>query len=356
MDPPGERSAVDPLPTDRPVRWGILAPGGIAARFAADLRLIPDDATIVAVASRDAARAEAFAADHGIARAYGGYDALATDPEVDVVYVASPHSHHAAAAELCLRSGKHVLVEKPLTASPADTSRLLTLAEQLGLFCMEAMWTRCNPLIRQVAGFAADGRFGAVRHVSCNFAFPFDGPPEHRLLNPDLAGGAILDLGVYPVHLALLLLGRPDRISGEGSFSPTGVDAHAVALLGWDATAARPAATASIMASLVCGPEQALSVTFEHARVDFPAGFIAPRTMSVTSLDPARGKPDTREYTATLPGEGFTFEAQEVARCLRAGLRTSPLVPPAATRDAAGVLAEWREAIVEGSDTGAHSA
>ncbi len=355
-DPHGRSPAFTPLPADRPVRWGILATGGIAARFTRDLQLIPDDAAVAAVASRDLARAEAFAADHGIPRAHGSYEDLAADPEVDVVYVATPHSHHLAAAELCLRAGKHVLVEKPLTASPADTARLLDLAEQEGLFCMEAMWTRCNPLMRQLAGFVADGRFGAVRHVSCSFTFPFDGPPQHRLLNPALAGGAVLDLGVYPVHAALMLLGRPDRVSAEGSLTRTGVDGHAAALLRWKATDSRPSATASLLASLECGPAESLSVAFEHARVDFPAGFIAPRSMIVTTIPTAGSERESLEYTATIPGEGFGFEAQEVARCLRAGQRVSPLVPPEATRDAAGVLAAWRAGIDGGRGSGAHSA
>ena len=355
IDPPGRAPAFAPLPDDRPVRWGILATGGIAARFVGDLHLVPDDAVAVAVASRDLVRAEAFAAEHGIARAYGRYEDLAADPDVDVVYVATPHSHHLAAADLCLRAGKHVLVEKPLTASEADTERLLALAEDLGLFCMEAMWTRCNPLIRQVAGFAADARFGAVRHVSCSFAFPFDGPPEHRLLNPDLAGGAILDLGVYPVHAALVLLGRPDRITAEGTLAGTGVDAHATALLHVAASDTRPAATASLMASIACGPAQHLSVVFERASVEFPSGFIAPRRMIVTAVGP-EGEQEPVEYTTSVPGEGFTFELQEVVRCLRAGEASSPLVPHRATRDAAGVLAAWRAAIDHGRGTGADPA
>ena len=349
-EPMVSQSAFPPLPADRPVRWGILATGGIAATFASDLQLIPQDAVGVAVGSRDPARARAFAAEHAIPTAYGSYEDLAADPDIDVIYVATPHSHHREAAEICLRAGKHVLVEKPLTSSPADTDHLLNLAGELGLFCMEAMWTRCNPLVRQVAGFAADGRFGAVRHVSSSFSFPFDGPPDHRLLNPDLAGGAILDLGVYPVHAAVLLLGRPDAVVASGSLTSTGVDGHAAALLTWHDDGRRPAATASLMASLECGPTQTLSVVFEHGRVDFPTHFVAPRSMIVTAAptDARGGDPEPQEYTTSVPGHGFTFEAQEVARCLRAGETASPLVPHAATRDVADVLAGWRSAIDQG--------
>ncbi len=349
-EPTAPQGAYPPLPSDRPVRWGILATGGIAATFTRDLQQIPEDARVVAVGSRDPDHARAFAAEHSIPTAHGSYEDLAADPEVDVVYVATPHSHHREAAEICLRAGKHVLVEKPLTASPADTDHLLGLAERSGLFCMEAMWTRCNPLIRQLADFVRDGRFGAVRHVASSFAFPFDGPPDHRLLNPDLAGGAILDLGVYPVHAALLLLGRPDAVVASGSLTSTGVDGHSTALLTWHADGHRPAATASLMASLECGPAQSLSVVFEHGRVDFPTNFVGPRTMTVTAApsDARHGDPEPQEYTATVPGHGFTFEAQEVARCLRAGETASPLVPHQATRDAAAVLAAWRAAIEEG--------
>lgn len=327
-----------PLPTDRPVRWGILATGGIAATFTADLQLIPDDAQVVAVGSRRLDAAERFAVEHQIPRAHSSYEQLAADPDVDAVYVATPHSHHLDAAALCLEAGKHVLVEKPLTASLADTDRLLELARSKGLFLMEAMWTRCNPLIRRASELASSELLGPVRHLVSGFGFHFDGPTEHRLLNPELAGGAILDLGPYPAHMAHLFLGSPTRLDAVGVLADTGVDAQASAL--WSVEDAdRPAASASLMVSLLGGPAQYLSVICESGRIDFPDGFIAPRRMTVTR---AGGE---EEFTAHVPGRGYTFQTQEVARCLRAGLTETPLVHWGATREVAGILAEWREKI-----------
>ena len=180
----------------------------------------------------------AFAADHGIPRAYDSYAELAGDPDVDVVYVASSHHDHFASAKLCLEAGKSVLVEKPLTTSPDDSAELINLAGRRGLFLMEALWTRTNPLLRKGAALAASGDLGEIRHVSANFGFG-RGPLTHRLLDPAQGGGVILDAGVYPLHAVNLFLGEPAGLLGYGSHAATGVDSHAAAVLSYPATEQR---------------------------------------------------------------------------------------------------------------------
>ena len=204
-----------PVSATQRIGWGILATGHIASVFARDLALV-DDARLVGVGSRSADKAEAFAAEHGATRAYGSYADLAADPEVDAVYVASTHNDHLESARLCLEAGKAVLVEKPLTTTPAETAALIECARDRGQFLMEAMWTRTHPLIRRLAEIAAAGEIGEIRHVAADFGFPFRGPESHRLLDPAQAGGAILDAGVYPAHAVHLFLGEPAELSAYG--------------------------------------------------------------------------------------------------------------------------------------------
>jgi predicted dehydrogenase len=329
-------------PALRPVRWGILSTGHIASVFTKDLALLPGEAELTAVGSRSRDKAEAFAAEYGVARAYGSYEELAADPDVEVIYVASTHNDHLPSARLCLEAGKAVLVEKPLTTSAADSEALVELARDRGLFLMEALWTRTQPLLRQGAELVRAGEIGAVRHVAMAFGFPFDGDESHRLLDPDQAGGAILDLGVYPTHLTNLFLGEPDDLVGSGIRGSTGVDVHAAAtLVHRDPSSGsgpddRPTATASLLCTLLAGPPVRLEVfgetgtlTYEHA--------ILPSTMTLQR----HGVDEPEEFVTQWPGGGYTFQAQEVMRCLRAGELESPLVPWADTLAVARTLDRW---------------
>src|SRR5919206_447024 len=193
---------------ERKVRWGILATGGIAAAFAADLVDLPD-AEIAAVASRRRESAQAFAERFGAARAYGDWESLAADPDIDVVYVATPHAAHRAAAGLCLTAGRNVLCEKAFTLNVREAQELVALARERGSFLMEAMWMYCNPLVRRLKRMVDDGAIGEVRHVQADFGLAGPFPPSHRLRDPLQGGGSLLDLGVYPVSFAQLLLGEP---------------------------------------------------------------------------------------------------------------------------------------------------
>jgi predicted dehydrogenase len=325
--------------------WGILATGHIASVFARDLALLPSEARLIAVGSRSLDRAMAFAADHGIPRVYDSYEELAGDPDLDVIYVASTHHDHFASAKLCLEAGKSVLVEKPLTTNPSDTAELINLAQDRGLFLMEALWTRTNPLLRKAAALAASGDLGEIRHVSANFGFAFRGPATHRLLDPALAGGAILDAGVYPLHAVNLFLGEPAELSGYGSHAATGVDSHAAAVLSYPGTEDRPAATATVICSLDVHLPTSLEVYGSFGRIMINDFFIRPKEMLVYRGHHRDVVPEV--LVSQSLGSGYTFQAQEVMRCLRMGEVESPMVPWRDTLAVSRTLALWQAAVGE---------
>ncbi|MBB4986845.1 MULTISPECIES: Gfo/Idh/MocA family protein [Streptomyces] len=298
------------------VRWGILATGGIAERFATDLTDL-DGAEVVAVASRSEAPARGFAERFGIPRAYGEWDGLFADPDVDVVYVATPHHAHREAAGRALEAGKAVLCEKAFTLNVREAQELVGLARERGLFLMEAMWMYCNPLIRRLAELVGDGAIGDVRTVQADFGLAGPFPPEHRLRDPAVGGGALLDVGVYPVSLAHLLLGEPDSVQAHARISPEGVDLNTGMLLGWDS-----GASALLSCSLEADTPLTASVTGTKGRIDVPRGFFFPERFTLV-----RDGAEPEEFVNTDHPHSMRHEAAEVMRCLRAGETESPLVP-----------------------------
>lgn len=334
----------------RRIGWGILGTGHIASVLARDLALLPDEAELVAVGSRRPESAQAFADEHGFARAHGSYTELAADPNVDVVYVASVHNDHFPSAQLCLEAGKAVLVEKPLAVSADQAEELVALARERGLFLMEAMWTRTHPLIRRAAEIAHDGEIGLIRHVAADFGFAFDGPATHRLLDPDQAGGAIWDAGVYPVHAVNLILGEPDRVLGYGGHAATGVEDHAAALLTFGATADRAPATAAVVCSLAVRFPTRLGIYGTRGRIMIDDFFIRPAEMLIFRGNDDNTVPEV--LVTQWPGGGYTFQAAEVMRCLRAGQVESALVPWASSLAVARTLDAWRASVGTGGDVG----
>jgi predicted dehydrogenase len=301
------------------VRWGILATGGIAAAFTADLVDLPD-AEVVAVASRTDASAKAFAERFGIPKAYGDWASLAEDADVDVVYVATPHSAHRAAAGMCLEAGRHVLCEKAFTLNSREAEELVALARRHDRFLMEAMWTYCNPLIRRLKALVEDGVVGEVRTVQADFGISGPFPPSHRLRDPAQGGGALLDLGVYPVSFAQLLLGEPSDVVASAVLSDEGIDLQTGAVLSFES-----GALASVHCSLTGGTPIAASVTGSEGRIDIPNGFFSADRFVVH-----RDGRDPEEFTADPahgPRNSLKHEAAEVMRALRAGEIESPLVP-----------------------------
>ncbi|MEU5216322.1 Gfo/Idh/MocA family oxidoreductase [Streptomyces sp. NPDC020807] len=298
------------------VRWGILATGGVAERMATDLAAL-EGAEIVAVASRTEASAKAFAERFGIPRAYGDWAGLVADAEVDVVYVATPHHAHREAAGLALEAGKAVLCEKALTLNSGEAEELVALARDRGRFLMEAMWMYCNPLVLRLAELVRGGAIGEVRTVQADFGLPGPFAADHRLRDPAVGGGALLDLGVYPVSFAHLLLGEPDSVQAHALLSPEGVDLNTGMLLGWES-----GASALLSCSLVADTPLTASVTGTEGRIEVPRGFFFPERFTLHR--PGR---EPEEFTATDDPLTFRHEAAEVMRALRAGETESPLVP-----------------------------
>jgi predicted dehydrogenase len=306
--------------TDRPVRWGLLAAGSIARAMAQTVGGTPDG-EVVAVAARDGGRASAFAQEHGIPRSYGSYAELVDDPDVDVVYVSSTHPFHAEHALAGLEAGKHVLVEKPFALTVADTERVLEAARDRGLFAMEAMWTRCLPLVRELVDRVRGGAVGDVRSFAAAFTVPFEYDETHRLFDLANGGGALLDIGIYPVTLAHLLLGHPTDVQVLGATVPTGADAQvALQWLTADGAVAQvlcDSRSHGTSRTVVRGTAGWIEV---HGPVNDPQSFTLHR-----GADPDEGE------HVTTDRRGLAHQVEEVHRCLREGLLQSPLVPHADT-------------------------
>ena len=298
-----------------PVRWGILGPGNIARTFTEDLLLL-DDHVVAAVGSRDAARAEAFAADYAVGRAYASYADLAADDSLDVIYVATPHPGHSGAARTCLLAGRPVLVEKPFTVTAAQAADLIALARDRRLFAMEAMWTRFSPLVREVAGLVRDGAIGQVTAVQADYAASPRYDPGSRLWNADLGGGALLDIGVYPISFGAMLLGEPDRVHAVATPAPTGVDANTAVIAHYP-----DGAVGLYHCGLQADSPRVATITGTGGIITVGPPFYRPERFTLR-----RGDGEPEMHTVTLAGHGFSYEAEEVARCLRAGLTESPLL------------------------------
>jgi predicted dehydrogenase len=315
-------------------RWGILATGGIATAFVQDLKLLPD-AELLAVGSRSAEAAEAFAGKHGIPRAYGSWRELADDSDLDVVYVATPHSAHYAATRILLEAGRAVLCEKPFTLDLTTTVELIDLARERGLFLMEAMWMRCNPGVLRVVELIRDGAIGRVSSVHADFgvAGPFE--PSHRMRAPELGGGALLDLGVYPVSFAHLILGMPEHVRAWAKIGPEGTDENTGIVFGYDS-----GAIASLTSGMLGQTSLAATVTGTKGRIVLDPPFHRPDRFTLH-----RDGVEPEVVEVTREGLGYRYEAAEVQRCLRAGLTESPLVPHAATIQVMDLLDKIREQI-----------
>ena len=208
---------------NRIIRWGVLGTGGIARTVARDFRFV-QEAELLAVASRELMRAQSFAQRYDIARSYGTYDALLQDNDIDVVYIATPHMRHADDALACIHAGKAVLCEKPFTINAREAQAVIQAARDRGVFCMEAMWMRFTPLIREVKVRVDQGEIGEVTHLTATFGYPLAFDPSSRNFNPELGGGALLDRGIYPLSLTFHLLGSPASIESEANIGSTGVD------------------------------------------------------------------------------------------------------------------------------------
>jgi predicted dehydrogenase len=300
-----------------PVRWGVAGTGRVAAHFARDLGHAPG-AERAAVSSRDAARARAFAAEHGFARAHEGVAALAEDAGVDVVYLAGVNTSHYADARCCLERGRPVVVEKPFTMDAREAGALADLARERGVFLMEGMWSRFFPAMEQARVWIQDGRIGAVRSVRADIghAVPYD--PANRLFDPALGGGALLDLGVYALSLVSWCGdATPRDVAAWPRMNEAGTDSACAWALGW---------TDGRLASGLCAVDQHLSreavLYGERGRIIFPDAFWRPVRVALH-----RDGREPELFEGAPPGRGFAWEAAHVMDCLRAGFTESPIMP-----------------------------
>ncbi len=299
------------------IRWGILATGGIAGKLAQALADC-DDAALVAVASRTQARADEFGDQWKIDRRYGSYEALAADPAVDVVYIATPHPFHYENMLLCLNAGKHVLCEKPLTLDAKQAQACINLARRKRLFLMEAVWTRFNPAIRQALQWAQAGAIGTVRLIKADFCINAPFNTTSRLYAPELGGGALLDLGIYPLTFATLFLGLPDSFTSTAHLNTiTGVDELVAMTLNYnDGRLAQLAASSRVslpIEAVIVGSEGSIKV---HEL------FIRPDRLSLHKP----GKP-VEVHELPFRSNGYIHEVEEVHKCLRAGRLESEVMP-----------------------------
>ena len=296
------------------VRWGIAATGGIARRFAQDLVHVPD-AELVAVGSRSRAAAEVFGAAHGAPHRHGSYEDLAADPDVDVVYVATPHSRHREDTLLFLDAGKAVLCEKPFALTRAEAAEMVAAARARGRFLMEAMWSRFLPAWAELRSLVAGGAIGEIRLVTASFAFQMSVDPVHRLFDLNLGGGALLDLGVYPVTLASMLLGAPERVAALAHLGETGVDEQTGAVLSFTGGALgivhAAIRTNTPITALVAGSDGSITI---------PPVFHMAEALELS------GAPGDRRVECPIRGNGLHYQVLEVNRCLREGRLESPLM------------------------------
>ena len=289
-------------------RWGILGPGNIAAKFAAGVAAL-DDQEVVAVGSRTQASADRFADRFDIRRRHVGYEALVADPEVDAIYVATPHSFHREHTFLALEYEKHVLCEKPFAINAGEAQEMVHAARDMKLFLMEAMWSRFLPIIVEMRRLIADGAIGTVQMIQADFGFRASFNPASRLFDPALGGGALHDVGVYPVSLATMLLGEPDRIAAVAALGATGIDENTGMVFGY------PGGEVALLATTV------RASTLQEAIILGSTGSIrvhSPWWVGNT-LTLQRAGHDPELFVRPFIANGYSHEAMEVASCVRAG-------------------------------------
>lgn len=298
------------------IRWGILAPGNIAHSFTQDLRTAGLD--VAAVGSRRLDAARAFAAEFDIPNAYGSYEELVADPDVDIVYVASPHSHHRDQAILALEAGKHVLIEKAVALDAVEAAEIRKAARSRGLLAMEAMWTRYLPHMIRIRELIAEGAIGDVRTLFADHTQSLPTDPGHRLNALELGGGALLDLGIYPVSFAVDILGPVADTRATGRLSETGADTEVAISLAHDGGAV----SSLVTSSRAQGPNVA-HILGTDGRIEIDRVWYTPTSFRLIGRDGAVAL----DYRSDVEGRGMQFQALYAEDLIRAGRTDSDLLP-----------------------------
>ncbi len=301
------------------LRWGVVAPGLIAGAFVGAMHRNTAQ-RVTAVGSRDLERARRFAADHGIERAYGSYEELVADPAVDVVYVAAPQSEHLALGLLAIAAGKHVLIEKPLATNADDARTLAEAGRAAGTLVMEAMWSRYLPQSSVIRTLVADGVLGDIRSVFADHGQAIPADPEHRLYRPELGGGALLDLGIYPIQLDSMVLGAPTSITAVGGMTETGVDAYSTLVLGHG-----PAVQSTLSTTILARTPTTASIIGTEARIELGSPFHIPTSLVLADNGFLTDTLRWDDPTGLTLFDGLAWEATALASFVGEGRTESPL-------------------------------
>jgi predicted dehydrogenase len=297
-------------------KWGIMAPGKMSAKFTKGISLL-ENAELWAVGSRDINRAKQFAQEYGFKKSYGSYEELARDTDTDIIYVASPHSHHHEHVMLCLKNGKHVICEKAFAINSHEVEEMVKTARQNNLFLMEALWPPFQPFYRKAFEILESGVPGKIIHLHAYFSFipPYD--PNDRKFNLALGGGSLLDIGIYPVIDAHAFLGVPDEVKATAAFAPTGSEESVSAILKYN-----NGRMATIFSSFKTNTGIACELYCENGNLTLSRG----RDMNQRVVLSLHGQ-DKQEFVFSPPAMGYHFEAQEVMKCLDEGKTESSVVP-----------------------------
>ena len=312
--------------------FGILGPGKIARRFADAFQYV-QGARVHAVASRDGGKAEQFASAVGATRSYSAYEDLVADPDVDIVYIATPHPFHHAQTILCLRHRKPVLCEKPLALNTRQATEMIALAKQNNTFLMEGMWSRFFPATHKALALVASGIIGEVKFVQADFGFAAPVNPEGRVYNLALGGGAQLDVGVYPLFLALLILGKPDQVKSFSHLAPTGADMSTGTLLHY-----KHGAMADIFSSITADSPKEGHILGTLGRIKLHAPWYKTQMVSLILHSG-----EVKEFAFPHSGNGFEYQIEAVVRCLEEGKAECDLMPHALSMMMAQVSDEIRK-------------
>lgn len=315
-------------------RWGILASGGIAQAFARDLSYF-NNHIVAAVGSRSQESADAFAAEFPGCVAHGSYEDLVNDPSLDAIYVATPHPYHVSNTVLALNAGKPVLCEKPFTINAKEAREMKTAADANGVALMEAMWARFLPHMRKVREIVASGVLGDIWAVEADHGQRLSDYANPRHWEPSLGGGALLDLGIYPISFAHMVLGKPDSITSSATFTDKGVDASSTAIFNYK-SGAQAILTSNMMVSTPCRA----TICGTLGKIEIDRTFYNPASMRVIMHDGT-----TTEYPNDYKGHGLREQAKEFERVVRSGETSSPILTPDESIEIMGSLDEIRRQI-----------
>lgn len=315
--PAAGSSAPSPIKaTGRSLNWGIVSTGHIVSKVVADLQSL-EDANVIAVSSRNEERARAFADEHDIEWAYGSYEAMFAEPEIEAVYIATPHGQHFEITMAALKAGKNVVCEKSLTINAAEARALVAEAEEQDLFLMEAVWTRFTPVFARAMEILESGELGDPSWVQADLGFLAPYNPEWRLYDPAAGGGALLDLAVYPLTWAIGAMGFPTSVQASGDLNQDGVDIQTAITLGYSGVR-----HAQLMVSLTSSPTKEARVACTEGWLGTNAPLHNPTKLFIHPLNgPAR----TEVFEPV--GENYTYEFREATRCIQAELNESPTMP-----------------------------